>query len=40
MKPGTDGGSWYWYEEVPADHPAPHDEDGIVADGLGDAARR
>lgn len=37
VKAGTDGGSWYWYEEVPADHPAPHDKDGIVADGLGDA---
>jgi hypothetical protein len=37
VKAGTDGGSWYWYEEVPDDHPAPHDADGIVADGLGDA---
>ncbi len=37
IKAGTDGGSWYWYEQVPADHPAPHDADGVVADGPGDA---
>ncbi|MBZ5707846.1 hypothetical protein [Nannocystis pusilla] len=37
VKPGSEGGSWYWYEEVPDDHPAPHDDDGIVADGLGDS---
>ena len=34
---GTDGGTWYWYEEVPHDSQAPHDADGIVADGLGDS---
>ena len=32
---GTDGGDWYWYERVPADHPAPHDENGVVADAVG-----
>lgn len=32
---GTDGGDWYWYERVPADHPAPHDANGVVADALG-----
>jgi hypothetical protein len=32
----SDGGrNWYWYEIVPDDSPAPHDENGIVADGLG-----
>lgn len=39
VKPGTDGASWYWYEEVPADSMAPHDADGIVADGLGDSGQ-
>jgi hypothetical protein len=34
---GTTGANWYWYEQVPADHPAPHDANGVVADGLGDA---
>jgi hypothetical protein len=34
---GTGGESWYWYEQVHADHPAPHDENGVVADGIGDA---
>jgi len=29
------GASWYWYEQVPSDSPAPHDANGIVADGLG-----
>lgn len=28
--------AWYWYERVPADHPAPHDANGVVADGPGD----
>lgn len=37
VKAGMGGETWYWYEEVPADHPAPHDADGIVADGLGDS---
>src|SRR5262245_7931514 len=32
----ADGANWYWYEVVPSDHPAPHDENGIVADGMGD----
>jgi len=32
----SDGGSnWYWYERVPLDHPAPHDANGVVADGTG-----
>lgn len=30
------GANWYWYERVPLDHPAPHDDRGVVADGLGD----
>lgn len=34
---GTDGGDWYWYERVPLDHPAPHDANGVVADGTGEA---
>jgi hypothetical protein len=38
-KAGTDGGSWYWYERVPLDHPAMPDENGVVADGPGDAGR-
>jgi hypothetical protein len=29
------GTSWYWYERVPLDSPAPHDAKGVVADGLG-----
>lgn len=36
-KAGTDGGSWYWYERVPLDHPAMPDANGVVADGLGDS---
>ena len=32
---GTGGDSWYWYEQVSADHPAPHDANGVVADGIG-----
>ncbi len=31
------GANWYWYERVPADHPAPHDANGVVADGTGDS---
>ncbi len=31
------GANWYWYERVPLDHGAPHDGDGVVADGLGDS---
>lgn len=34
---GTEGGDWYWYERVPLDHPAPHDSNGVVADGTGEA---
>ena len=34
---GVGGDSWYWYEQVHADHPAPHDDRGVVADGNGDA---
>jgi len=29
------GANWYWYERVPLDNAAPHDADGVVADGLG-----
>jgi hypothetical protein len=39
LKTGDDsagGANWYWYERVPLDHPAPHDEFGVVADGMGD----
>jgi hypothetical protein len=32
---GTTGDSWYWYERVPADSAAPHDTNGVVADGFG-----
>lgn len=32
---GTSGANWYWYERVPLDSPAPHDENGVVADGDG-----
>lgn len=31
------GDGWYWYERVPLDSPAPHDANGVVADGLGNA---
>lgn len=34
---GGGGDSWYWYEKVHADHPAPHDENGVVADGVDEA---
>ncbi len=37
VEAGAGGDSWYWYEQVSADHPAPHDERGVVADGRGDA---
>ncbi len=36
VKTGT-GESFYWYEDVPDSSMAPHDADGVVADGLGDA---
>jgi hypothetical protein len=29
------GANWYWYERVPLSSPAPHDANGVVADGLG-----
>jgi hypothetical protein len=34
---GTEGDSWYWYENVHEMHPAPHDANGVVADGVGNA---
>jgi hypothetical protein len=34
---GTTGASWYWYERVPANSMAPHDANGVVADGLGNS---
>jgi hypothetical protein len=38
IKASSDGGNgWYWYERVPLDSAAPHDENGVVADGLGSA---
>lgn len=33
----ADGANWYWYERLPLDHPAPKDDKGVVADGLGNA---
>jgi hypothetical protein len=36
IKPKSGGGdNWYWYERVPLDSAAPHDSNGVVADGLG-----
>jgi hypothetical protein len=38
LKTSTDsagGANWYWYERVPLDSAAPHDTNGVVADGLG-----
>lgn len=29
------GANWYWYERVPSDSAAPHDANGVVADGHG-----
>jgi hypothetical protein len=29
------GGNWYFYERVPTSSMAPHDSQGVVADGLG-----
>jgi hypothetical protein len=29
------GDNWYWYERVPLDSDAPHDANGVVADGDG-----
>ncbi len=31
----ANGANWYWYERVPLDSQAPHDANGIVADGTG-----
>lgn len=31
----ADGANWYWYERVPTESDAPHDENGVVADGVG-----
>ncbi len=31
----ADGANWYWYERVPLDSLAPHDANGVVADGMG-----
>lgn len=31
----ADGANWYWYERVPLDSEAPHDANGVVADGTG-----
>jgi hypothetical protein len=33
----ADGANWYWYERVPPDSDAPHDANGVVADGRGDS---
>jgi hypothetical protein len=33
--PTAAGANWYWYERVPLDSPAPHDVNGVVADGMG-----
>jgi hypothetical protein len=33
----ADGANWYWYERVPSDSAAPHDANGVVADGKGGA---
>ena len=32
---GTTGSNWYWYERVPLDSAAPHNDAGVVADGTG-----
>src|SRR6185295_8288018 len=29
------GANWYWYERVPLTSEAPHDANGVVADGRG-----
>lgn len=29
------GANWYWYERVPLNSAAPHDNNGVVADGMG-----
>ncbi len=32
---GNTGDTWYWYERVPLSSAAPHDSNGVVADGSG-----
>lgn len=32
---GNTGDTWYWYERVPQSSAAPHDSNGVVADGSG-----
>ena len=34
-KAGNTGDTWYWYERVPLTSAAPHDANGVVADGSG-----
>lgn len=34
---GTTGAAWYYYERVPQSSMAPHDANGVVADGIGSA---
>jgi hypothetical protein len=31
----ANGANWYFYERVPLDSPAPHDANGVIADGMG-----
>ena len=31
----ANGANWYWYERVPLNSDAPHDGNGVVADGKG-----
>lgn len=33
----ANGANWYWYERVPLNSEAPHDGNGVVADGHGDS---
>ncbi len=40
IKAGMTGDDWYWYEVVPDSSMAPHDADGVVADGPGEAGER
>ena len=35
VKAGKTGDTWYWYEKVPLTSMAPHDANGVVADGTG-----
>lgn len=36
VKAGTTGDTWFWYEKVPLDSKAPHDDKGVVAFGTGE----